>query len=322
MKEENFYVVQPLKILYRYRRIILIVGIASSLIAAVFTAPYFTPPIYQAETLIYPPASNSNKVLLSGVSRFGSDKEIDEQIQIIKSNEVRDSIFAKYHLVQHYKINVADKIWKNKLNKEYNNNITIDRTRYSSISVIVLDTDPVIAANMANDIVKFGDLVKNKIIKKSLNTAFEALEKEQLLKIIEIDSLSERLYKLNNLNLEAYIPYQRMTDVEKLKEQLSIRELINKARSENNYSMLELLFGFENKLNQLRDVQENYSRLYFDFANPVPESFIISRAEASDKKISPLRTIIVIATFFGSLLIFWTGLFLLKRIPLLVNELK
>jgi capsular polysaccharide biosynthesis protein len=295
--------VSPLHLVYRKRKIILISAAVISLAAALFTAPYFIPPAYKSETLLYPPSSNSNKYIISGASRFGSDKEIDEQIQIFKSSAVRDSIIKKYRLVKHYNIDTLEKAWSYRLYKDYDGNVNIDRTRYNSISIVVIDTDPEMAAGIANDIVEFGDNVKNKIIKKNLLTAFEALTHQYAFKVNEVDSIAERINAVSGEDVFSPLPFERKTDIEKLKNQVAVREMMNKAKAKKEYALQELLFGFENRLNQLNDLQDSYSQAYIDYSSPVPESYVVSRAQASYKKVYPMRTVIVVVVFLGCIII-------------------
>ena len=93
-------------------------------------------------------------------------------------------------------------------------------------------------------------------------------------------------------------------------------------RVENNYTLFELVFNFENKLNQLNDLQESYSKAYIDFVNPIPESYVVSQAEVSYKKVSPKRTAIVIITFLGSVIVFWAWFLFYEKLISLLRQLK
>lgn len=260
--------------------------------------------------------------MVAGASRFGSDKEIDEQIQIFKSTEVRDAIIEKYRLVKHYNADTLDKTWSYQLYKKYDGNVNIDRTRYNSISVVVFDTDPKMAAEIANDIVEFGDNVKNKIIKKNLLTAFEALTQQYAIKVKEVDSIAERINAVSGEDLFSQMPFERKTDLEKLKDQVAVRQMMNKAKATKEYAMQELLFGFENRLNQLNDLQDSYSQAYVDYSSPVPESYVVSRAQASYKKAYPMRAVIVLVTFFGSIVILSAWIIFYEKYLPVFRQLK
>jgi hypothetical protein len=57
------------------------------------------------------------------------------------------------------------------------------------------------AEDIANDVVQFGDSVKNKIIKKNLSTAFEALTLQFSIKVKEVDSISDRINAMSDEDL-------------------------------------------------------------------------------------------------------------------------
>lgn len=118
-----------------------------------------------------------------------------------------------------------------------------------------------------------------------------------------MDSIANNINSLNKENLFSLVPYSLKTDIEKFKDQMAVRELMYKAKAEGNYTLLELLFGFGNKLNQLKDLQENYSQAYLDYSSPVPENYIVSHARASYKKVAPKRTVIVFLTFISTIII-------------------
>src|SRR6185436_4144019 len=223
---------------------------------------------------------------------------------------------------KHYNADTLDKTWSYQLYKKYDGNVNIDRTRYNSISVVVFDTDPKMAAEIANDIVEFGDNVKNKIIKKNLLTAFEALTQQYAIKVKEVDSIAERINAVSGEDLFSQMPFERKTDLEKLKDQVAVRQMMNKAKATKEYAMQELLFGFENRLNQLNDLQDSYSQAYVDYSSPVPESYVVSRAQASYKKAYPMRAVIVLVTFFGSIVILSAWIIFYEKYLPVFRQLK
>jgi capsular polysaccharide biosynthesis protein len=144
----------------------------STLSAIIFTSPFFMKPKYKAEAIIYPPSSNTANALISSDIHFGSERNVDNQIQILKSTIVRDSIIRLYHLMNHYGIDSTSSKRFYLVNQEFASNVIVERTQYNSISVTVLDADPSMAAKIANDIVRVGDEVKAGIIKTNLSDAF------------------------------------------------------------------------------------------------------------------------------------------------------
>lgn len=278
--------------------LITILGIVGTFI---FTMPYFLPPYFKSEIIFYPPGTNSNRILLERDTRFGSDKELDEQIQILKSSIVRDSIISKFGLIAHYKIDTSELEWTYWFYKQLEDNISIERTRYNSISVKVYDTDPVVAARMANDMVVMGDAVKSAIIKTNLQTAYNSIEQEYFNKSKELDRVVKTMNGFIDHPISSRVVQHDKTYPEKLKEQLDIQKAIDKAREENRLSDMEALYNYQLSLQQLNEIQSSYFQAYTNLHSFIPTCYIITPAEISYRKAGPKRLLIILVAGFASL---------------------
>lgn len=291
-----------LRIIYKWKKQILIFVLISLTGSIIFSGPYFIPPLYKTEVVFYPPGTNSYRVLIEKDPRFGSDKEIDEQMQILKSAILRDSIISNYKLVEHYDVDTINADWTYALYRKYENNISVERTEFNSIKVSVFDTDPVKAAMMANDIVKMGDAVKSAIIKENLLLAFNSISKAYFDKSVEVDRIIENLNKFIDSPLSRQVTVKDKTNTELLKEQLDIQAAIEKARIAGKLGNLQSLFDYQFKLQQLNEIQKSYFLAYVSLNNVIPSCYIISPAEPSYKKAAPKRSLIVVVTFITSFL--------------------
>jgi tyrosine-protein kinase Etk/Wzc len=290
---------EVLKLLYRHRLFIFIFSVTVVICCGVFSAPFFLTPLYQSEVIIYPPATNSNRMLIERDARFGSDKEIDEQIQLLRSSVVRDSVIVKFKLYQHYEIDATQSDKKYKLYKVYDDHVKIDRTRFNSISISVLDKDPMRAAAMADFIVATGDALRSSIIKAKLTEAVQSLEKSLFELSFSTDKIAEELNKSYGKPVASGTIFNKRNSMEQLKEQLDLKELIQEARRNQRTANLELLYFYESKLQQMSTIQLSYDQALVGLSNQVPSSFVISPADIPDKKTFPVRWIIVLAGAIG-----------------------
>ena len=110
--------------------------------------------------------------------QFGEEEEAEHLLQILNSDEIRYNIIQKYHLMQHYDIDMDDNYPNTKLNKEYDSNISFRRTEFMSIEIKVLDHNPDTAALIANDIASLLDSAKNRMQKTVAIKAFEIVASE------------------------------------------------------------------------------------------------------------------------------------------------
>jgi hypothetical protein len=54
---------------------------------------------------------------------FGYDVEADRILQLLQSQEIQDSINAKFDLVSYYELDTLDERWRDELRKEFFANI-------------------------------------------------------------------------------------------------------------------------------------------------------------------------------------------------------
>jgi uncharacterized protein involved in exopolysaccharide biosynthesis len=292
-----------LKLVIRHRKFILFFSLLATISAAIFSGPSFVKPVYKSEVILYPPGTNSNKVLIEKDPRFGADNEVEQEIQILKSGLVRDTVLRKYNLMKHYEIDSISSLKNYKLIKEYESNVLVERTRYSSISVTVYDTDPLLAATMANDIVKIGDHVKSEVLKQNLSSAFHSLEKEYNAAQKEADELADKVSSLSGIPYPGNTSFENKPGAIQVKEQIDLQQAILQARKKNQNYLLNLLYDYQNKLQRLMELRWSYDQAAGYINLDVPASYVISPAEVSYKKDSPNRKLIILFTAVTAFLV-------------------
>ncbi|HRG59837.1 MAG TPA: Wzz/FepE/Etk N-terminal domain-containing protein [Bacteroidia bacterium] len=293
----------PIILLYNWRKVILGVTVLAALIATIVTFPIFMPPIFKAEAIIYPPATYSAKLIAEYDLRFGADKEIDEHIQILKSSMLRDSIIKGFDLTSHYNIEPDEDNKQFKLNKLYDENIKVERTRYNSISITVFDEDPKLAAEICNQIIKVGDKVKSFILKQNLIEALDNMQQNILSSSKELENIGEEMQKINgNITLN-YNTLTKQKYAERIKAQIDLRDYISKFRNDQNEELLELLFDYEDKLSRFYSLKDSYEQAIQSLNTKIADAYVITPAQIPDKKYAPKRSVIVLITIFASIVI-------------------
>jgi uncharacterized protein involved in exopolysaccharide biosynthesis len=219
----------------------------------------------------------------------------------LNSNRIRDRIVEKYKLLDHYEIDPNSSYKNTKLFKTYENNVTFRRTEYMAVKITVLDKDPKIAANMANDIAELLDSTKNSMQKERALKAFRIVETEYLQLKGEIQQMEDSLTVLREMGVHDY-----ESQVEMINQQLAI-ELAKGNRAGINAleDKLEILakYGgpyvsirdaleFEKK--QLSAIKAKYEEAKIDAEEFLPQKFIVNSAYEAEKKSYPVRWIIVL----------------------------
>ena len=306
------------KLLVEYRRPILIILAVAALCAIVFSAPHFITPLYKSTTVIYPTSSNStSKVLISttyqsdkDIMNFGEDEQTEQMLQVLNSNRVRDKVISRFNLMEHYNIKGNSKYPFTKLNKLYDSRIKFRRTEYNAVKITVLDPDPALAAQMANDIAEIYDSTMNQIQKEVAVKAFRLVEEEYNNLCAEMAQLEDSLNTLRKLGVFDY-----ESQVEMLSQQLAVELGKGNTQGINNIQkQLDVIAEYggasyainerlDNDRLQLSLVKSKYEEAKMDATQDIPRKFVVTSAFQAERKSYPVRWIIVVVTVLSTFLL-------------------
>lgn len=302
-----------LHLLFKWRLPLLIITAVAVIAAVIFSSPFFIKPKYKSSVIMFPVATNSiSKVLISqntGIKEdilgIGEEEQAEQMLQMLNSNYLRDRIVQKYNLFEHYRIPAGSKHRYTRLFREYENNVRFRRTEYMAVKITVFDTDPQVAADMANDIAALLDSTRNFIQKDRAMKAFRIVEEEYNSLQGEVNGIVDQLKYLGSKGVN---DYERQSEV--LNQQLAI------AMSQNNGHAVKILqqkldtigkYGgeflslknaLEFKTEQLTLLKTKYQEARVDAEQFLPQKFIVNSAYKAEVKSYPIRWIIVVVTAF------------------------
>lgn len=308
-----------LTFLFRNRKIILSFSFIVSVIA--YGLSYLITPLYLSTAIVFPAASSSvsfseQRNTKASSMDFGEEEQAEQLVQILQSAQIKDLIVEKYDLMKHYNISENDGYKYDKLNTAYEGHFSFERTRFGSIKIDVLDRDPKLAAEMANEIVSLIDTVKNNIIRKRTLPAFEITKRKKEQLENEINSLMnemDSLAKLGVVSLDVRSRlFQALVDSKNPQEKKELRQKI-----EINSLFGSAFDGLERKRNEkitkLEDFKVAYEQAESDAATDFSHKFIVQKAKVADKKDQPKRLIITIIAAIGSFIFIVFSLLLIER---------
>lgn len=306
------------RLLVDYRKPILIILAMAALCAIIFSAPYFITPLYKSTVVIYPTSSNStSKVLISttyqsekDILNFGEDEQTEQMLQVLNSNRVRDKVISRFNLMDHYNIKANSKYPITRLNKLYDSRIKFQRTEYNAVKITVMDSDPALSAQMANDIAEIFDSTMNLIQKEVAVKAFQLVEEEYNSLCNEMHQLEDSLNTLRKLGVFDY-----ESQVEMLSRQLAVELGKGNQQGINNIQeQLDILAEYggasyainerlDNDRLQLSLVKSKYEEAKMDATQYVPRKFVVTSAFQAERKSYPVRWLIVVVTVMSTLLL-------------------
>lgn len=276
-----------LKVILKWKWHICSVTALAIIAGAVFSGPRFITPKYKSEAIIYP----------NGLSEFSDETYTEQMLQVIESQEIIDSVVAIFNLMEHYNIDPNYKYAKTALLGEYHDRVSISKTPYDAVKIKVLDNDPQMACDIANEIirlynVKFDNIHKTKkleyvkMYENILTHKYNFIDslKKELASIIGDNNMLNYLY-LSKGNSIAYFSNSDNSNPQNISNAIALVELIT--TETEAYSEIKL--EYENELLQAEG-EMTYSN-------------IVSRPFVADKKATPVRWIIVALCGIAALLL-------------------
>ncbi|MFT5920633.1 MAG: hypothetical protein ACI9FU_002454, partial [Granulosicoccus sp.] len=307
-----------LQYVYRWRKPLIIVGLVAAVSSAIFSGPTFVPPKYKSTVIMFPTSTASvskslmakNNVSKDDLLSFGEEEQAEQLLQILNSDEIRSTIVSKYELMAHYDIDTTDQYKYTKLYQEYEDNVTYKRTEFQSVRVDVHDTDPVLAADMANDIAALLDTTKNRMQKERAFKAMKIAEDQYLYMKDYVRELEDSLNRLRQMGIndyesmaerfnEAYakaILEGKTAAAEKLETRL-------KTLSQYGGAYVSIRDMLEHEKEQLSHLRAKYQEAKVDAEQTLPHKFIVNSAFVAEKKSYPIRWLIVVISVISSILI-------------------
>ncbi len=227
------------------------------------TSSIFIRPLYRSEAIIYVPLTLfSHQYEQQGIG-FASDAEIDGHIQMLQSTQLLDSLNEIYGLAGAYGIDISRPGGLERLYRRASDRISIQKTRYGSVSISVRDENAQTAADMANEIVRLGDVIKNDLLMDNRLAAYRFAKDLYESKLAEIDAIEQRL--------AAAILYE------------------NEGSELFSIQMTRERIGFEAELWELTERRNRYEMMRKSLEMDLPSSYRVTPAIAAGKPSWPPR---------------------------------
>ncbi|MBL31866.1 MAG: hypothetical protein CMP62_03985 [Flavobacteriales bacterium] len=332
MKDSTFDFIWLMRLIKNNIRILFLVGFLTSVLSSII-ALFAIEEKFKSSVVIYPTTTSSvSQALLvehnpyrKDVLEFGEEEQAEQLVQVLNSDEMRDSIVRRFDLFDHYEVNQEDVYANTIMNDLYGQAISIKKTKFNAIEISVLDKDPQVAADIANEYLVLIDFVIARIRE---NRALQALEVLELRKTI--------LYQQRALTQDSLKDYRSrgiistVHQAERLTEQYAIalaaNNLSGAKRIQKELNTLAKYSGAHDVLlrksyeieEELALIEFESDRVQIDTQYMLDNKFILNKAYPSDKKAYPIRWLIVLSSLIAVLFVSILSLSILES----VNSIK
>jgi uncharacterized protein involved in exopolysaccharide biosynthesis len=293
------------------RKWLLILLSSIGFIAAVIVSLSITPR-FKSAVVLFPTASVSSKSLVetSSISTdnrdilsFGEDEEAERMLQILHSNQIKDHIVRKFDLLKHYQIDLNAPFPYTRLENKYKSNIKFRRTEFMSIEINVLDADPQMAADIANEIAGYIDSTIHNMQHDRAAEAFNLVEREYNNSEQQVKQISDSLQKIRQLGVidyesQAASLYAAYTNAIARGDKGSADILLSRMHTLSRYGgiYIELSRKLESEIERLGQLKAKYVSARVNMEQSLPQIFVVDKAQKAERKAVPKRSIIVIIT--------------------------
>ncbi|HET6225137.1 MAG TPA: hypothetical protein VFF27_02595 [Bacteroidia bacterium] len=319
----DFNSLNVLYFIYKWRKVLGVVGISAIVVSGIVSL--LIQEKYKSTVILFPATTNSiSKALYSkdvDLLKFGEEEEAEQMLQILKSEEIKDRIAKKYNLMAHYGIDSTCDQKRTLLENEFQDNITLKRTELMSVRIDVLDKDPLMAANIANDIAALHDSVKIRIQQERVKEALAIVQRQYNEKVIFVQSLMDSLKALNSHGIYDYESQSEVTSEQyaiaiSRGDSRAIKSLEEKLQIIGKYGSAYIAVRDQLALQQtqLNLLQTKYEETKVDAERELPQKFIVSKAFPAEKRSYPVRWIIMLVTTVSTLILAILVILLIENI--------
>ncbi|MDA3823305.1 MAG: hypothetical protein PF450_11950 [Bacteroidales bacterium] len=216
---------------------------------------------------------------------FGEEEQAEQLLQVLNSEQIRGRIIQKYKLMEHYEIDPSGKYPYTELANEYTSNINFRRTDLMSVEISVMDADPQVAADIANDIAALIDTVFNTMKQERALAAFELVKQEYSEAENTVRSLRDSLQEVGD-DISTALSKMGGSSIAHLTQALAL----------NGGTFITLTNHMDHETERLSDLRQRYQEARVESIQNLPHKFIIDQAYPSEKKAYPKRSIIVMVS--------------------------
>jgi len=304
--------------LWKKRKPIMLASLLAFAASVIFSSEFFIPPRFMSSVIMFPTTNSSiSKSLLSenayekeNILQFGEEEQVEQMLQILYSDEIREKIIEKFNLMEHYRIDPDGRYPKTELNRKFEENISFNRTEYLSVRVDVMDENPILAADIANEIAMLLDTVKTRMQHERARQALAIVDKEYRDFLKYLNAREDTLKQLRSLGVLDYD-----SQVERLSEaygkaliagnQRMIQEVDAKMAILAEYGGLykSITQDMEHDREALSRLKTKYEESKVDAEDRIPHKFLVNVAKPAEKKAYPVRWLIVLVSTLSTFLL-------------------
>ena len=286
-----------LKIIYKWRKQLILTGALAAIAAFIFTRPFILPPEFKSKTVIFP----------ANITPYSTESPTETMLQFLQSDEVKNMLVNRMNLYKHYNLDSTGPLARTYMFQKLGDQIKIARTQYESIEITVWDRDPKFASLLCDSLVSYTDIYISNLFKSKWIEVAEAKKELMNQRRQEMDSMENELKKLRvNYGIMNFETQSKEMAKAIYRSGGSGNAFIQdqyknlKEHGGEEFALTEHLFRVRGHYN---DVKKEYEQALSDASKIFTYSSIVTKPVPAQTKDYPKGTLII-AGFTASVLFF------------------
>jgi hypothetical protein len=158
-----------LNLVKKYYKHLSVITVISIVISVLFSSELFITPMFKSEAVVYP----------QNLNPYSTESPTEQMLQLLESTDIRDALIDDFDLEDHYEISKNNKYPLTVLHSMMEENIQIDKTKFESVNITVMDKDPGVASNMVDSLIAKYNL-KARNLQREKSAEVVVIMKDQL----------------------------------------------------------------------------------------------------------------------------------------------
>jgi capsular polysaccharide biosynthesis protein len=305
--DKEFNLVAALRIILKWKNHILVLTLASGIIAALFSI-FVMDEWYLSWSTLYPTnmsRSVRNEIFgesVTNVDYYGGKQEVNRVLTIANSNPVIDFVIDSFHLAEHYGVPRTKKFWRTIVRKKLEKKYTAIKTERDAVEISLYDTDPKFASDVVNEVVKKVDDLNKRYVESAKTKQYGALSKEILKVQSDVSVLSDSIAGIGekyNIKVSVGTDGTMIIDGKDYKAVQLYKQVLSKQTNASR------------ELNNLINIQ---GQLSVAGQNTESSLFVLEEAFPAERREKPVRSLVVLISVLITAFVSVIGVLLIEQI--------
>jgi len=297
----------------RWWKHLAIICFIAALAGVIFSGPRFITPMFESTVTMFPASTASiSRAVLGGPGsqdflQYGSVEDAERLLQVLGSVAIRERVAGRFNLIEHYGIAPDAKFRRTRLNQTYSDNISSRRTQFGAVEIKVRDKDPIMAADIANEMAALADSVQNEMRYQRALQAYEVAKMNYEVLLAELKLTEDSLRKVMQAGVydfegQSTMLTQQLAIDLSTGNQRGVRAIEERldALSEGGGAYIFLSTNLQVISSNLVALQRRMQEARTDLDNFLNFKFIIDPAFEAERKVYPVRWLILFLATFGA----------------------